>query len=218
MEFRIQDALKNLIPGITLIIVVSSVWLINNPELYKIKTPDLVKDLSAIFAVIFLALVYLLGYFIDIVASFLERKILYNLFKKPSYFLLNNLNKNYMMARKEDILEHLCQKKRVAVPTFVKCDIASQLFNIANELKDNNPSAIIKEKVAEYYNAYVFSRNLMGAIFISIIISAWKGMVYDDSNSLQMLFPLFIILVISCYRWRNRGYYYSRQVLFASNY
>lgn len=223
MQFRIQDLIKNLIPALTFLLIIMVTLSLKDPKIFPEVVSSSIKDLSAIIVFFFLGGVYVLGYFLDTLASLLEY-ILYKIIEKPSFYLLNDSTKKYKMANKKEIMEVLCSKQRKAVPDSVSVDVSTSLFKTANVLKDHNPSAVIKERISEYYSAYIFSRNLMLVILICFIVNSIVVTSVTCSNactnSILIYFNwiLFFFLFLAVYRWREKAFYYSRQVFYGACY
>ena len=218
MEFRIQDLLKYVIPGMLILTVILIGNIISNITVFPDKVPESVKDLSAILLLVFLAVSYTFGYFLDGLASLIE-KGLYAWLSKPSFELFNGTNKSYKLNDAEKIVKFLCNNMNImVVPALITKEFAVLLFKTANVSKDKNPSDVIRERVNEYYSAYIFSRNLMATLFLSFIYCIILLIFADRSVTLTLYFILLsFLLMLSLVRWRMRGYYYSRQVIYASH-
>lgn len=218
MEFRIQDVLKNLLPGLLFCIITLYLCQPKSLNIFEAHTPALIKDLSSIFFVVFMATIYITGYFIDAISSIIERKVLYKFLKQPSYYLLNDLKPLNKLAKRQEIIDNLCVKSNTTALPKIKKEVAADLFRLANELKDGNPLTSLVNKIGEFYNAYVFSRNVMVSIFMSVLVCMYYNLFHEHNNSQHIFWPLVVALVLSYLRWRSRGFYYSRQVFLTSCY
>lgn len=218
MNFRIQDLTKTLIPGIILL-VLSLCWILSIEDLKSIL--NLIKDTTGIFLVIFLIIVYVIGYFVDFIGSQFEY-LYYRLEPKPSYYLLNDFSENYRikMSKKEDIKEYLCDKLRISTVPHLNDEQAEKLFKMANLLKESSVNQTSKEKVSEFYFSKIFSRNLCTSLILSLIIyyictfSSYNPQAILNINS--WVFLIIILAYLSFLRWKQHAKYYSRQVFYTA--
>jgi hypothetical protein len=218
MEFRVQEILKNIIPGIFFIILCSWIVFMQSPMEVPLTIPSAFKDLSEVVLVVFLALSYVLGFLLDAISSIFEG-LLYEFINVPSHTLFHSEVNRYSLANKDKIIEILCAEQGVEVPVVVTNDHAIALFKTANLLKDKNPSELLKEKIIEYYNAYIFSRNLMSVLIVSLCIDLIMLYKYSfGEHSLIIICSLIILLSFITIRWRSRAFYYCRQVLYGACY
>lgn len=204
MEFRIQDVLKHILPGgailLTIFLLFSKTGSFDASNFYI----TYIKDTGELWVFIFLIVAYFCGYLNDAISSQLEYWG-YKLINRPSFSLLNDRNKRYKLVQKNDIFAALSATAR-PISTKEECH---KLFLLANAKKDMNPSEAIKEKVKEYYNSYVFSRNMLTAsvVITSVLFYLFGFSFFTLSTSLAIL--------VLFRRWRQKAYCYSRQVFYA---
>jgi hypothetical protein len=206
MEFRIQDILKNIIPGFMLAFV--SILIYGNKLGWEfidnIISSD-IKEYSEVVLVILLILSYITGYFVDLCASGAEM-LIYRILDKPSHILLNKPNCVYTLVKIAEI------KQKLAIPEGTITPAKAELyFKEANLIKDNNPSETIKEKVKEYYNSYIFSRNMLLSLLFTFIIYMIIS-AYSSFSNCYIIATFLLVIVLFFFRWRSRAFYYSRQV------
>ena len=223
MEFRPEDILKNIIPGLIACIGFVSVSLGNftYSDFKGVFFTD-IKDYSEIMLIFLLVFAYLMGYIVDAISSFIEYNIVYKFLGTPSSKLLTNSKSRIHLVNQEAIINNIVLKCSLKPEDFILDPLQSKknlkscniLFKHANYLKDENPISGIKEKVKQYYFSYIFSRNLFFSAFFSCIC-----VLISQFNKLTFLsITLFVIcLLVLYYRKREQSFYYSRQVLLASN-
>ena len=217
MEFRIQDILKNVIPGVLAVFIAIVIYSLEGNHFIGYSYSDKLKDYSEIVFFVFLVLVYIIGFTIDALASILENEVIYKLFKKPSYLLLTgNAKQKFHLPQRLVILNKLLSRCEYPLDTQLTPQITDTLFKTANWLKDQSNSDITKERIAEYYNSYIFARNISCVLFISVIlniilaVSSWSQL----GLLLTIQVGTFLLVIL---RLKQRAYYYSRQVLIAIN-
>jgi len=230
MKFRFEDFLKNIIPGMILLIGIC-IYLIGYPV--KLEKPTDIgfepKEFSALIILIFLVLSYLLGYLNDGLSSWLEHYVIYGLFGNPSLRLLRGKGKRLLLVGHTAILTHLKTNCNLSSDSIqindgfwigskalsVSRQRARLLFKHANDLKDGNSKEAIKEKLNESYYAYVFSRNLFFSYLFALILAVitWHGFLNVKSAVIAILLLIFL-----GFRRRDKSFYYSRSVLLACKY
>jgi hypothetical protein len=117
--------------------------------------------------------------------------------------VLFNIDQEYKIYERKTIANDL--------KTLTKKE-ASDLFKLANVYFQRYSDDLTKEKLKEYYYAYIFSRNIFFSAIISSIIYTIAPVNHLNIFGLLFLLILNIILLI---RRRDKAYYYSRQVLIA---
>jgi hypothetical protein len=140
MEFRIQDIVKNVIPG-TLVILGIIIGLECFLQIdFKVFFENYVKDAGEIWLIVLLISSYIAGYIIDALSSDIEY-VIYLMIPKPSFLLLNNSSKRYKLSNLSEVNQAL------GVLTAAPYDkaICANAFKKANNLKDSNPSELIKK-------------------------------------------------------------------------
>jgi len=213
MSFRIQDLMKIIIPGtlslfFTSLLIISYenyVWLNNN-----------IKDILALFLILFLVICYGFGYFIDFFGSLFE-KVYYSFKFKPSYYLINNIGKYVRLSKREEVLDDLCMKMSRCTANLYSSKEAEDIFKFANVLKDKSPNSNNRERLSEYYFSMVFSRNLCSSFIVSLLFY----LIYFIFNNANVVFNcysllLFVPFIISVIRWKQHAAYYSRQVFYVA--
>jgi len=210
MEFRIQEILKNIIPGTILTILVGVVCYRNGSSLDTHVTNAL-KDFSEFFMVLFLAALYFLGFLIDAIAAMLEDWI-YKIRKRPSFIILSGIaSPKYSLTNRAELVLFLNNKSELPMGSSLDRKNCYIFFKVANRLKDISGSDIIKEKLGEYYNSYIFARNVT-----CVCLIGWSFnlvLLFSNWSSLFWVFVIqsgiFFIVVI---RLNRRAMYYTLQV------
>jgi hypothetical protein len=184
MKFKTYSILSSLVPGFLIFFVIQ--------KEFKIEYD---KDLIAFY----IAIAFLIGYFINTISSWAEDFYFFTWGGKPSNNLLKG--KNIWKVRFYDSLKAktlLSQETTNTNPT------NDELFSIAmrygNGIKDT--------RIDDFSAEYAFSRALLTAMLIGTIILLYQN--YMDWRYYCFLFPLLLIVWLRC---KQRGYYYSREVL-----
>lgn len=227
MEFKIQDVLKNIIPGTLLWIYIIIALYIHTDMLATDFLPENAKDFSEICLFIFLTMVYLTGYILDGISSYLEEGLVYEYFvNRPSYHLLNGTGwEKAKLAGLPLIVQTLTTKHNQenniqptvadpaapSEPTEITPEFARILFRIANRMKSKCTDTQ-KELISEYYNSYVFSRNIAATALIACLLTLILT-ITNISDYWVAFTTILIISVFAVLRWRQRAYYYSRIIL-----
>jgi len=219
MNYRIQEILKMLIPGV---ILVSCLYLLLVKEKYPENPFD--KDMISLVIIIFLVVSYVCGYFIDWFGSIFER-LYYKSFPRPSELMFNDNSANpkyrVQLVKKEKIIEYLCLVLQKSSQHPLSKDNALKLFKLANYLKDRNTSVAVKERLNELYFTKIFSRNVMMTFLTMFVcymliilfgVFGWVSQI-NLSSSIFITIPFFVMSMI---RWRETAFYYSRAVLYAA--
>jgi hypothetical protein len=183
MSFKPYDILALLVPGFLLLIFY-----------FYVTSGTYNKDMT----VPYTAIAFLLGYFLNILSSWLEEFYYFTWGGKPSTLLLNGRDMWQVRFKESDKVKALLTKE--AGTQNPSNDV---LFNIAmrnaNTKKDNR---------AENFNAkFAFSRTLLtlGIIGTGLVL-------YKHCNELE--YYLYIIPLLALwYKAKQYGYYYAKEVL-----
>jgi hypothetical protein len=213
MDFKIQDILKNIIPGVLVLAFLFLNMYLFYPERIRWIEQNSIKNYSEVVFTVFLVAAYVTGYFLDTVSSWFQR-LLYLIFKKPSYLLINNrTHRRFKLHKRDDIINNLSQKHGLSINTtnLISQEFSQTLFKLANIDKDYNPQESIYQRVTNFYNSYVFSRNLLATACILILFQ----LIFFPFNW-KILITLLIILITLMIRWMEKSLYYSREVFNSS--
>jgi len=216
MEFRFQDILKNIIPGLLIISEIFYIILIQYPCVINDKLLNSLNEIKEISLVVTLCSAFIIGYLIDSLSSWFEHFILYRyLFPKPSFRVLNN-NGRYCLYNKDMIITNIISKFNnvpdLQTNRFDKKH-SSLLFKYANILKEDAPETI-KNKTSEFYFSYIFSRNLLFSFFTIFIMSIICDLHFRKFD--EIILVHISIISILLFRWLDKSAYYTRQVFLAS--
>ncbi|XHR97130.1 hypothetical protein ACFJIV_11035 [Mucilaginibacter sp. UC70_90] len=227
MEFKFQDILKNIIPGMVVLVGVIILFLTDITSIFTPATK--LSEFKEFAEVIFLLIVlssYLLGYINDAISSLLEYYVIYHFFGTPSLKLLKGTGKRIFLAKPDEILQYIKTTKSlnsqdvdlIAGRWFFQKDFrtsklkARVLFKHANNMKDLPSQECYKDKIREYYNSYVFSRNIFFSICFTLAVIVFS---YFKIITFKIWVILALILLLFAIRRRDKSYYYSRQILLA---
>ena len=189
MNFKYYDLLSNLIVGV---VAVFALWKMFLPEV-------VVCDW------LILPMGYVLGYFLDAIASLLEPILFKTICGKPSDILLTPVSgKDWTGINK--VRFYYPRKAIDALRKDIGDDNASsdKMFDYAKGLVSGNTDG----RVPDFRGHYALSRVVLITALIAVIVVEMKY--YDVWYS--WIFSI-LALFLSWNRYRERGYYYSREVL-----
>lgn len=111
MEFRIEDILKNIIPGMIFIIGILILYFngFSYPDFIKFISTD-IKEYSEIILVLLLVASYIAGYLVDSLSSILEHYCIYKIFGTPSLKLLTGKGDRIKLVNHVAVLDNINTK------------------------------------------------------------------------------------------------------------
>lgn len=184
MKFKFYDILSHLIPGF--IVYIIYLQFINEP-------------FSNDFIVPATAIAFVLGYFVNTLASWLEDFYYWTWGGKPSNQLLQG--KDIWKVRFD---EHKKVKELLKIDSTVPDTNNDALFSIA--MRYAIPS--VNSRVEDFNANYAFSR-----VMLTTIIIVTGFMIGRHYGSLIIYLIGIPMIVIAWYRAKQRGYYYAREIL-----
>lgn len=199
MNFKYYDVLSRLVAGYLFLVVV----------LYSLQI-----EYNNDYTVAYLAVAFLCGYVINAIGSLLEPIYYFTIGGKPSNRLLDKQNKKHCCIYRLFIPSNKGIKKVRFHETMAVREI------LQNGIKEENPSeerlfckamravnGDEKSRVADFNAQYALSRTILTTVLISTIL-------------IIVLYPCFwqsyltiAILLICWNRYKERAYYYAREVL-----
>lgn len=183
MNFKTYDILSSLIPGFLFLIV-----------LFDVLNIKYDKD----WIVIYTAEAFLLGYLVNAIGSWLEDFYFFTWSGKPSNRLL--VGKGIWKVKFYAHEKAMCKLTEETS----KNATLDELFNVAMRYAYGTKDT----RVDDFNSIYAFSRSLLTAVLIGTIILLF--MHYNDLRYYMVLIPILLICWIRC---KQRGYYYSKEVL-----
>jgi hypothetical protein len=184
MNFATYDILSKALPGAVVYLVLLLVGVISKP--------------TDVGDVLTLVVVYLLGYFVDALASLTE-PLLFRLMKgSPSERILaDDYTGKIFIAQRTALLAYLREQFPQLEPS------SRELFALISSVAQTKAN----QRLIEFQGAYVFARNILTALFIA------EGLVCVFPQ--RWYYPLLIIgLMLLCYnRAKQRGYYWAREAI-----
>lgn len=184
MTFKAYDILSSLVPGFILLLAILNFLHISYDKDYTVA---------------YTAVAFLLGYTVNTIGSWLEDFYFYTWGGKPSSNLLNGKSIwKVKLYNAKQIRQHLTQKISHSNPNH------DELFSLA--IRDTSGQ---KDTRIEDFNAmYAFSRTLLTAAIICGVLLLIRY--YYDWRYYALVLPIITILWLRC---KQRGYYYSKEVL-----
>lgn len=183
INLRIYDLLSSLIPGFLFLML-----------LLEVLDLGYDKDLIVVYTIE----AFVLGYLINTVGSWLEDLYFFSWGGKPSNRLLDGKGIWKVKFYQHEKVKEMLMKESSRSPS------NDELFNIAMRYANG-----VKEtRVDDFNSLYVFSRSLLTATMLSIIVVILTN--YSDTRYFLVLIFLLIIFWIRC---KQRGYYYAKEVL-----
>lgn len=191
MNFKNYDILSNLILGYILLVALLPIF-------------NLAFELES--SVAYLAIAYVIGYMVNAIGSWIEGFYYCTIGGKPSDIYLtpvNNQKKNKGHSKikfyhSEEVVRMLKEELKEDSPS------TGKMFSTAMQYSNSDNST----RVPDFNAQYAFSRSLLTTmIILSLIVLIQYGC--ELISSWFILVPLFI----SWYRYKDRAYYYAREVL-----
>lgn len=182
MTFKTYDILSSLIPGF-LVLLLGLNWLDESFD----------KDL----VIAYTAIAFLIGYFINTFASWLEPFYNWTWGGQPSKKLLDGKSiKKVPFHLSSKVKPMLAAESKSASPT------NRELFSIAMIYANGN------SRVDDFNALYAFSRSILTTmLFASLIILS------EHYYNIGIDLLCFALILISWIRCKQRSYYYAREVL-----
>jgi hypothetical protein len=184
MNFATYDILSKALPGAVVYLALLLSGLIGKP-----------KDISD---VLILVVVYLLGYFVDAVASLTEPLLHRMMGGVPSERLLADGYKGRIaVAQRNTLCAHMKQEYPELEPG------TREFFGVIASVASTKGSP----RLIEFLGAYVFARNILIALIVAELIACLFHIEW-------YFFFLYAALIVLCYhRAKQRGYYWAREAV-----
>ncbi len=183
MNFKLYDILSSLVPGFLLFLVI-----------LDFLNMTFEKDMI----VPYTSIAFLLGFLINTISSWAEDIYFLSWKGKPSDCLLNGKDiwkvKFYESQKVKELLKTETTKSNPS---------NDELFSIAMRFANQKDS-----RVEDFNSSYAFSRSLLTIVLIGGIFLLIRN--YNDWKFYLLIIPTIIIVWLRC---KQRGYYYSREVL-----
>jgi len=219
MNFKIYDILGHIIPG-ALILLVLVYFRVNSEYVFNINLENYIEKLklASLIPVLFLIISYTIGYLISGLSSWSE-KVLWLLWGgRPSKILLTKeqcyfgLKLNIKRIRLSDN-EETCMKLITPLLNDSNFSIskldANEISSLFQKIKYKaiyESTEFQQKRLQDFYDSYLFSRNLLVSIFIIFISLIY----YMFSCCLVLMFLFFVLLLLR--RSYDRALYYSKEL------
>ena len=184
MKFKIYDILAQLIPGFIIYIAY-----------LELAGESFDKD----FIVPATAIAFVIGYFVNTLASWAEDMYYWTWGGKPSDKLLEG--KDIWKVRFYSYQE---AKEMLQKETSNTSPSNDEIFGIA--MRYASPE--VNSRVGDFNANYAFSRVMLTTVLIASVILFWEY--YEKWITYVALFPM---IFVAWYRCKQRGYYFAREVL-----
>ena len=189
MEFNYYDLLSRIIIGYFTLIASLYAFDISYNEDYSIA---------------YIAAAFVVGYFINAVSSLLESFWFWTIGGKPSDKLLTiNKKKKYTGISKVRLYNATAIIERLKKDAHSKSPTTGELFSIAKRACNGNKDC----RIPVFSAQYAFSRVLLSAFTIVTLFLLWSH--FDDWRYYFLIIPWLVFWN----RFKERGYYYAREVL-----
>lgn len=189
MSFKYYDILSNLAVGM---IVFYAIW--------KYFLPDL-----EIMEWVVIPAGYVVGYFVDAISSLLEPVLYRSICGRPSDKLLTPIPGQKWTGIKKVKFFH-AEEAVKALREDTKDDVADtgKMFGYAMRMVNANKDC----RVPDFNGHYALSRTILTTVIFTVIILEIKFACVWYSWTISLA-----ILILAWNRFRERGYYYAREVL-----
>lgn len=189
MEFSYYDLLSRIIIGYFTLMASLYAFDISYNEDYSIA---------------YIAAAFVVGYFINAVSSLLESFWFWTIGGKPSDKLLTiNKTKKYTGISKVRLYNATAIIERLKKDAYSKSPSTMELFSIAKRACNGDKDC----RIPVFSAQYAFSRVLLTAF--TIVTLFLLGSHYDDWRYYLLIIPWLVFWN----RFKERGYYYAREVL-----
>ncbi len=189
MEFSYYDLLSRIIIGYFTLMASLYAFDISYNEDYSIA---------------YIAAAFVVGYFINAVSSILESFWFWTIGGKPSDKLLTiDKKKKYTGISKVRLYNTTAIIERLKKDSHSKSPSTGELFYIAERVCNGNKDC----RIPVFSAQYAFSRVLLTAFTIVTIFLLWSQ--FDDWRYYFLIIPWLVFWN----RFKERGYYYAREVL-----
>lgn len=223
MQLKLFDILSSVIPGA---LVLCCLFLTSNAYLLDVHWIEakisIYKDVSTILTAVFIVASYLAGYVVHAIGSWIEPVLWKTWGGRPSKILFSDESPRLGLgSEKLAILSWLKSKSNdPRLSTMeneqLKADDFRRFFQIAKNLAFANAGSNFKDRIEDFSNSYIFSRNILIAFCIAFLCSA--TLVYYQILTLKWVLASLSISLIVWWRARDRAIYYSREILVAAYY
>ena len=199
MEFKYYDVLSSLVVGYVVLII----------GMYSFQI-----EYNSDYTVAYLAIAFLCGYIINSIGSLLEPIYYFTIGGKPSNRLLDDGKKKHCWFYNLFVPKNTGIKKARFYETTTARKLLLEGFEDEDPKEDRLFSKAMRTvngdqdtRVPDFLAHYALSRTILTTILISSLL-----IIYANPNNWQSY--LSIVLVLICWnRYRERAYYYAREVL-----
>lgn len=199
MEFKYYDVLSSLVVGYVVLII----------GMYSFQI-----EYNSDYTVAYLAIAFLCGYIINSIGSLLEPIYYFTIGGKPSNRLLDDGKKKHCWFYNLFVPKNTGIKKACFYETTTARKLLLEGFEDEDPKEDRLFSKAMRTvngdqdtRVPDFLAHYALSRTILTTVLISSLL-----IIYANPNNWQSY--LSIVLVLICWnRYRERAYYYAREVL-----
>lgn len=195
MNYRLQDIMKMVIPGLYLLAMILVLEIFRSD--FVIDTSKL-KDLSAILVLLIPFVGFVVGYFVECITAGLEHGCYALGCRRPSKNILNGSSK-YIVADIDNV-----KKKHLITNSNITNHKANEVLQVAKQ------SILNIELIEPYRNNATLSRNIFGAQLVFTVVYAvsldsfYKEAMWYLSLGLSIVFLLY---------WIHHNHVYVKYVL-----
>jgi len=184
MTFSLYDILSKVIPGGLIFFALILVFPIPKDQLGEATS---------------LIAVYILGYFVETIASLVERPIIFKLFgKNPAVKLLEGGKFLHISLDRKEKLNEIIERDFKEIKDD-KLSLFSTFYDVVTK-KDY-------KRVNHFLEHYILSRNILVSFFIG-------GIIYMSFNfNLTILIFFLVALIFLFLRTKQRNYYFAKEVI-----
>lgn len=220
-KLKIFDAISKLIPGILLMSFLTPfiVYMYELNVLFE-KVKDY-KDFSTLLTTIFLVFSFVLGYFISAIASSLEDWLFILWGGRASSLLLRDKVKGKKLSNPVEMFGLLTRETNDSsllskpIEKFEEKDFAKLFQTAKNYCLKNIKEGKFAERIEDFGNAYIFSRNLFFTILIIFILTLTLLIKIPFSQLIWGITFLLFTLYLSFRRCKQQSIYHTREIFSA---
>lgn len=184
MKLQAYDILSQVIPGFIIY------------GLLQYLFPDIIPKFDTFPSI---AIAFLIGYYVNLIASLIEPFYFRLWGGKPSDKILDKDMGKIKLYQRAEILTLLKAETNSEAPS------NGELFNIARKVATNSGN----ERINDFNSSYAAARGILTCVIIISIAAFFK---FYDNWAICLLITV-TLLFLSNYRAKQRAFYYAREVL-----
>ncbi|NJK86573.1 MAG: hypothetical protein HC906_11990, partial [Bacteroidales bacterium] len=215
MKFSAFDIISKLVPGSLLLAICLAILLsLYMDSQFGKHYIEVLKSFDGLLTVLVTLLAYLVGYVLEAIGSLLIEPIVWRIWGGWPIELLykNKPTKRTTFPQYKKVFNVLTKEYFGEDKEILSRDELDELYYFSSETTRRHGSEEQNSRQQSYIESYVFSRNVIAGLFISIIVSI-IGVFTVGYYWIYSLILLIVIFVIVYIRLKDRSLYQVRNLL-----